>query len=41
LEKLVKLNPERADYKALLAQVNQQVKGRWKADCQAYKTLLK
>ena len=28
LEKLVKLNPERADYKALLAQVNQQVGGR-------------
>ena len=28
LEKLVKLNPERADYKALLAQVNQQVSDR-------------
>jgi cytochrome c-type biogenesis protein CcmH/NrfG len=28
LEKLVKLNPQRADYKALLAQVNQQVRGR-------------
>lgn len=28
LEKLVKLNPERADYKALLAQVNQQVSER-------------